>query len=406
MSPHPTITERVVGAAKPPERGTIMLWDGALKHFGVRISRGGSKAFIVLLGSGRRQTIGQYPMLSIADARAKAKHILAERTLGRYATASTSWQKALADYLDHAKLRLRPSTFSEYQRILKRHFLFGTRRLTEIRRIDISRKLDALKTTPAQCGKAFVVVKTFFNWAIKRGYLDVNPCTMAVVTKSPARSRVLTGDELKAVWQTCNDCEDLPDRYRAIVKLLILTGQRRGEITGLCWNWIDEKTKTITLPAEITKNKRVHTFPYGDMTAAILAAMPRLGEYVFPAAYNRLKDRPATVLNGWSKPKDILDKACPLAPWTLHDLRRTCATNLAALGTPVHVTEKLLNHVSGTTGGIVGIYQRHAYMDEMRAAIVAWEERLACLLNDDQVARATETNALLATTSAAESLRL
>ena len=105
-----------------------------------------------------------------------------------------------------------------------------------------------------------------------------------------------------------------------------------------------------------------------------------LNEYVFPAARDRLKHKPATIFNGWSKPKVAFDKACPIAAWTLHDLRRTFATNLAALGTPIHVTEKLLNHISGTVSGVAAIYNRHAYMDEMRAAIDAWEKRLSFIL--------------------------
>ena len=108
---------------------------------------------------------------------------------------------------------------------------------------------------------------------------------------------------------------------------------------------------------------------------------PRLNEYVFPAARDRLKHKPATIFNGWSKPKVAFDKACPIAAWTLHDLRRTFATNLAALGTPIHVTEKLLNHISGTVSGVAAIYNRHAYLDEMRAAIDAWEKRLSVILS-------------------------
>ena len=83
---------------------------------------------------------------------------------------------------------------------------------------------------------------------------------------------------------------------------------------------------------------------------------------------------------GWNRPKVALDKQCKIPPWTLHDLRRTFATNLAALGTPIHVTEKLLNHISGTVSGVAAIYNRHAYMDEMRAAIDAWEKRLSVII--------------------------
>ena len=178
--------------------------------------------------------------------------------------------------------------------------------------------------------------------------------------------------------------------FTSIVQLLLLTGQRRGEIASLQVGWIDFDSRTITLPSTVTKNKRQHTFPFGEMAEAILRrALLRAqqlrnesfededlddkGLLLFPARGKR------RAFDGWSKGKPNFDRGCPIDHWTLHDLRRTCATNLAALGVPVHVTEKLLNHVSGTTSGIVAVYQRHAYMDEMRDAIERWELHLRSL---------------------------
>ena len=100
-------------------------------------------------------------------------------------------------------------------------------------------------------------------------------------------------------------------------------------------------------------------------------------QYFFPARGSQVP------FNGWSKCKNALDKKVAITPWTLHDLRRTFATQLAALGTPIHITERLLNHVSGTQSGIVAVYQRHNYMDEMRAAIERYETHLAALLASD-----------------------
>jgi integrase len=210
-----------------------------------------------------------------------------------------------------------------------------------------------------------------FNWAVSRDILERSPCDgVAPPPRVRPRERVLDDVELTKVLAVCGD-----DTFGRIVRLLILTGQRRGEIAALKWSYIDDKQSTITLPATITKNKRQHTFPYGQSTARILAASPQLSEYVFPARGNSEE-----FFSGWSKCKTRLDAECGIEPWTLHDLRRTFATNLAALGTPIHVTEKLLNHISGTTGGIVAVYQRHTYMDDMRAAIAAWDARLASLV--------------------------
>ena len=187
-----------------------------------------------------------------------------------------------------------------------------------------------------------------------------------------SRSRVLTDAELAAVWTAAGQAEG---HFGTIVRLLILTGMRRGECAALQKSWI--RASTISLPGTATKNGRDHAFPIAAVGASLLkAAIPRDGSaLLFPA-----RGTTDTPFNGWSKSKVALDTQCKIEPWTLHDLRRTFATNLAALGTPIHVTEKLLNHVSGTVSGVAAIYNRHAYMDEMRAAIDAWEKRLSVIL--------------------------
>ena len=161
--------------------------------------------------------------------------------------------------------------------------------------------------------------------------------------------------------------------FATIVELLLLTGQRRGEIAGLRHEWIDWDKRTITIPAAITKNKRVHRIPFGDQVETLLRKGKSKG-VLFPGRGTN------TPFDGWSKCKPKFDEDCPLPHWTLHDLRRTFATNLAALGVPVHVTEKALNHVSGTTGGIVAVYQRHTYEKEIREAMELWERSITDLL--------------------------
>jgi integrase len=132
------------------------------------------------------------------------------------------------------------------------------------------------------------------------------------------------------------------------------------------------------LPASLTKNGREHTFPVGQLTLDILAPLRERRGYLFPAMGTR-GERPFA---GWSKSKPKLDTLSGVEDWTLHDIRRTFATNLAALGTPIHVTEKLLNHISGTTGGLVGVYQRHRFWDEQIEAIKGWEARLSQILRE------------------------
>ena len=178
--------------------------------------------------------------------------------------------------------------------------------------------------------------------------------------------RVLTDDELIAVW---NAAVGFP--FGAMIRLLILTGQRRSEIGSLKWQYI--KDETITLP--ITKNRRIHTFPVSPKVMQIIENAPQLNDtYLFPA---RGKDSP---FNAWGKGKKLLDQQCGVEGWTIHDLRRTFATNLAALTVQPHVVERLLNHSTGTISGIAAIYNRFDYMDEMRAALSQWEDKLEQLL--------------------------
>src|SRR5450759_5410706 len=129
---HQALTDMTLRTTKLPERGTATLWDGSLKHFGVRISKGGAKSFIVLLGSGRRQAIGRYPILSLAKAREKAKIILAQRALGKHQPGAISWKKAIEQYLDFVKRNRRPHTHHEYARTLRGYFPFGNTNLADV----------------------------------------------------------------------------------------------------------------------------------------------------------------------------------------------------------------------------------------------------------------------------------
>lgn len=360
--------------AEVPQAGRRTIWDKNVRHFGVRITPNGTKTFIVLLGSGRRHAIGRYPVISLAQARLKAKAILAERTLGRHAVKSTSWDTALTEYLAHVLRTKKARTHREYSRALKLYFAFGTTRLTEITKTDIARKLDNLDHAPAQQARALVYVKTFFGWCVKRGYLDTNPITMSAA-KSSSRTRVLSDGELKLVWLAT----DRETTFNKIVRLLLLTGQRRGEIAGLQRIFYSHNQKTICLPSELTKNGSEHTFPVGSICQSILtkSLAKDTTSFLFPARRLNKLQKP---FSGWSKSKKALDKLCPIPHWTLHDLRRTFATNLARLNIAPHIIERLLNHVGGEISGVSATYNRFRYEKECRKAIERYERFLIALV--------------------------
>lgn len=329
----------------------------------VRVSQGGTKTFIVMLRSGRRYTLGRWGEITLAQAREAARRLKAEKTLGHVLPTSTSLNEARSQYL--AQLDVRENTRIHYVRNLNR---LNGGRLSDITPRDIHRIVDDLGNAAAH--QAFAAYRAFFNWCVRRNYLERSPCARILPPKpSDSRTRILSPDEIKGVWNASDGA------FGKIVRLLLLTGQRRGEIAALRAEWISLENQTVTLPASLAKNGRQHTFPFGTMTREILEEHRLHKGPLFPARGN-----PDAPFSGWSKSKRALDKKLPgMDPWTLHDLRRTFASGLQQLAVRIEVTERLLNHISGSHAGIVGVYQRHSYLPEMREAIAAWEARLATI---------------------------
>jgi integrase len=216
------------------------------------------------------------------------------------------------------------------------------------------------------------VCRIFFRWAIRpqRRYITVNPLEGMQIAKSKKRKRILTDDELRRVWHAAGQAEG---DFGEIVRLLILMGQRRGETGSLAKIYYFHNQQTVTLPAELTKNNRAHTFPVGPMASAIIhkkAQENRDSPLLFPARGPALKgDRP---FSGWSKCKKALDEIANIAPWTLHDLRRTFRTNLGRLKVRPDIAERLVNHISARTD-MEETYDLWTYLPEMREAMEKWE---------------------------------
>jgi len=375
--PQISLTDLSIKRFPTPEKGTETYWDTRQRGLGFRISQGGARTFVVLVDSGRRKAIGRYPTISLADARTEARRILAEKTLGRSDPTTTTFDQALSLFLAYCEQRNRPRTVRDYRRLLSRHFPFGKKRLADISPHDITKRIDPLP--PSEGFHALVVVKVFFRWAQRRSLIDASPCERLQATNRPVpRDRVLDDNEVREVLLAAGR-EGFP--FGHMILLLILTGQRRGEVGQLRWQYIDQEKRTITLPAAITKNGRVHMFPYGQAVADVFAAIPRQSDYLFPASRDHVRNKPTTVFSGWSKCKMQFDRKCQIAPWTMHDCRRTFSSGMAALGISQTVVEKLLNHVSGgILSPIAQVYNRHSYMEEMRAAITEWDAKLASLM--------------------------
>jgi integrase len=210
---------------------------------------------------------------------------------------------------------------------------------------------------------------------MRAGLTEANPVAGALrVAAETSRERVLTPDELASIWSACRE-----DDFGRIVRLLVLTAQRREEVGSMTWSELDLEQGLWTIPRERTKNGRSHEVPLSAAAVDILRKLPhRQGrEYVFGEG--------AGGFSGWSKCKARLDARIAatgesLHPWRLHDLRRTAATRMAEMGTLPHVVEALLNHVSGHKAGVAGVYNRATYREEKRQALAAWSNHLHELL--------------------------
>jgi integrase len=225
-------------------------------------------------------------------------------------------------------------------------------------------------------------LSAFYSWAMPRlDKLASNPCRDAGRPPKPkARDRVLTENEMAALWRVV-DAQAEP--WRSAVKLLILTGQRKSEVFEARRAEFDLKAGLWTIPAERAKNGAAHIVPLSEAARNVLDAIEEVAgsRLLFPADGN-----PENPASGISKAVERIRAGVraelgeDTAGWSLHDIRRTVATGLQRLGIRFEVTEAVLNHVSGSKGGVAGVYQRYGWSNEKKAALDAWAlevERLA-----------------------------
>ena len=225
--------------------------------------------------------------------------------------------------------------------------------------------------------RARVTLSGLFSWAIDRGYLDSNPTlNIRARAQGGARERVLSEVELAAVWSACDEDDD----FSRIVRLLILTGQRRAEIGDLAWPEVNLDKQQIELPEARTKNGRGHVVPLSNEALEVLQAIPRRPDraLIFGAGVGGF--------SGWSKAKGDLNlklassSVKPMAAWTLHDIRRSVVTHLHERGfAPPHVVEAMQVQPchSGHQGGVAGVYNKAQYLTERRQALVLWGAHIA-----------------------------
>jgi integrase len=388
------LTARAVEAAKAAaERQEIA--DGYLRNLYLVVqAKTGAKSWCVRYryhGQSRKLTLGSFPAIDLKAARelgAKALRTVAEggdpareKVLARITEPDTI-EAVAAQFIErHCQRVNRPKTIYETERLLNRHVLprWRGRPIASITRRDVLAVLDRVidSGAPIEANRVLASVRKMFNWALSRDIIAASPCAGV---KPPAaeqsRDRVLSDDELRNVWQA-SSAVGWP--LGSIVQMLILAGQRRDEVGRMAWSEVDLKARLWTLPRERVKTNQTHEVPLSDAAVAVLKAVPRIAGSSFVFTTDGV-----TVFSGFSKSKRRLDALLPktMAPWRLHDLRRSAASGLARLGIGLPVIEKILNHSSGSFAGVVGIYQRHSFADEKRKALDAWGDFVSELVSD------------------------
>ena len=370
----PTIlfTDVLLRSLKAEQRTDF--WDAKTPGFGVRVG-GRTKTFIAKVNN-RRHTIGLYPTIALAEARRKALAIKsgAQAVAVSNVTFEQAYEKFKAAHVAGKKER----TQKDYKRVLDKYFL---PELCRVRLISISSArigdiTDPLLDRPSEYAHALAVARMFFRWCVRppRHYLTHSPLEGIRIAKQPARDRVLTDEELVKVWRVAHQ---LGHPFGTITKLCLTLGQRRTQTASVAWAWIDTGNRTITFPGDVMKGGKPHIIPYSDLTASILKDIPNTGHMLFPARGK--SDQP---FNGWSKCTEAMRKELlDVSHFTPHDWRRTFASGLQKLRVRLEITEALLGHVSGSLGGIRGVYQRYDYAAEKREAITLWEKYIASLVS-------------------------
>lgn len=376
------LTEKTLTALKPGMK-RYEVRDLHFPGFGVRVSRNGKLTFFISYRYGtiqRRKKIGVYPRLALQEARTRA---LADLRLVDEGIDPAHAQRS-RDYLvtsvvdefieKYAKVKTRGWKASHA--LLRREIVgpHGQRDIRKVERSDIIAILDDMvaKGHNAQANRFLAYVRRMFNWCVERGILNVSPANgIKAPCKEQPRERVLTDDEIARIIPVCRQ-HGYP--FGSLFHVILLTAQRRGEVSGMRWSEIDLVNRVWHLPSARTKNGKAHSVPLSDAVMDILTTIPRFADSDLVFTTNG-----RTPVSGWGKPVKRLSDEAKVQNWHIHDMRRTAASGMARLGIQPYVVEKILNHVTGQISGVAATYNRYGYDQEKRDALNKWANHLATL---------------------------
>jgi integrase len=396
MAQQRILTALMVEKAKArPGRRYDMPDRAGIPGLALRVSERGVKSYSLryrIGGTMRRITLGRHPVLSLGDARTKAREALqlvergidpaaaiaAEVNAGRRTVAAV-----IAAYIEK-RLKPRARRWPDVEAMLNRDVVaaWGARPISEITRRDVRDLIERItaRGAPVVANRILSHLRGLFRWAIRNDYATVNP---ALDIDRPhderPRDRTLAETEIRAVWRAF---EAMGYPFGVLGKLLLLTGQRRGEWAGASWSEIDLDRATWNLPASRSKTGAPQMLPLTSKVLAILETIPRIDEsrFLFPSR-RASSDSP---ISGFGKALATAQRLSGTAKWTWHDTRRTCRTGFARLGVTAAVGERVLNHSDGTRSRVAAVYDQHSYQAEMRRALELWEAEVDRIISGSE----------------------
>jgi integrase len=402
-------------------------WDGKEPAFGVRVSYSGTRTFIVMLSimvGGKRKltrvTVGRYDRegrhgLTLAQAREKAREFKKiakkgddprneqrEHERNLIAESVNTFASVRDSFLDSHRANIRSSTAAEYERLLKKNCAhFDNLPIAKISRQDIRAILSFYRKAgkPYAANRTFAALRVLFSWAVDEEILDASPADgigKNAKGKEKVRNRVLSNKEISVWWRAL----DAAGTFAPMFKLLLLTGQRRGEVAGMRRSELSDLAgddPQWRIPEERTKNGRPHMVHLSPAAVEIIKKVPNLGDMVFTT-------NGRTPISGFSKAKERVENRIAEIvraegledvfrdEWRIHDLRRTLATHMGEMHVHFDIIELLLNHVSGLRAGITSTYNLSQLMADRRGALNRWGEHLQQLTTPQRVIQVPPEN--------------
>jgi integrase len=359
----------VAKATAMRDQDRTIYWDEALRNFGLVVTAKGARSFCVQYRAGKRSRRMIIPfVLGLEKARNQARALLGRAAMGQDPLAEKRKQEQAAENT------LRSITEEYFRRegktqrsgkakraTLERLILpkLGAHQIDDVKRNDVVRLLDKVEDEngPVMADRVFSILSRLFSWHASRSEFR-SPVVRGMRRSNPterARTRVLTDDELRAVW---NVAEQRGDVFSYLVRFLLLTAARRTEAANMSWGEIEGADWTV--PASRYKTKHDHLIPLSAKALALLDSMPRIGPGDWAFSTNG-----AGPLTSFSAMKLAFDEAAGVTNWRIHDLRRTARSLMSRAKIDADVAERCLGHV---IRGVRGVYDRHSFYEEKRHA--------------------------------------